>query len=77
MDGGAPAYASPVLATLAGVRQLVTQSRTHVVGVSLAGAPLWQIPLTTPYDQNSVTPVVVGDLVVYSGLSNPTTPSGS
>ncbi len=70
---GAPAYASPVLATLAGVRQLVTQSRTHVVGVSLAGALLWQIPLTTPYDQNSVTPVVVGDLVVYSGLSNPTT----
>ena len=70
--GGAPAYASPVLATLAGVRQLVTQSRTHVVGVSLAGALLWQIPLTTPYDQNSVTPVIVGDLVVYSGLSNPT-----
>ena len=43
VDGGAPAYASPVLATLAGVRQLVTQSRTHVVGVSLAGALLWQI----------------------------------
>ena len=37
------------------------------------GALLWQIPITTPYDQNSVTPVVVGDLVVYSGLSNPTT----
>ena len=43
--GGAPAYASPILATLAGVRQLVTQSRTHVVGVGLDGALLWQIPL--------------------------------
>ena len=71
--GGAPAYASPILATLAGTRQLVTQSRTHVVGVGLDGALLWQIPIETPYDQNSVTPVVVGDLVVYSGLSNPTT----
>ena len=28
-------------------------------------------PLTTPYDQNSVTPVIAGDLVIYSGLSNP------
>ena len=70
---GAPAYASPVVATLAGVRQIVTQSRTHVVGVSLTGALLWQVPLTTPYDQNSVTPVVAGDLVIYAGLSNPTT----
>jgi outer membrane protein assembly factor BamB len=71
--GGAPAYASPILTTLAGTRQLITQSRTHVVGVGLDGALLWQIPITTPYDQNAVTPVVVGDLVVYSGLSNPTT----
>ena len=43
--GGAPAYASPVVATLAGVKQLITQSRTHVVGVALDGALLWQIPL--------------------------------
>jgi outer membrane protein assembly factor BamB len=71
--GGAPAYASPVVATLAGVKQIVTQSRTHVVGVSLTGTLLWQAPLTTPYDQNSVTPVVAGDLVIYAGLANPTT----
>jgi len=71
--GGAPAYASPVVATLAGVRQIVTQSRDHVVGLSMTGTLLWQIPLTTPYDQNSVTPVVSGDLVIYAGLANPTT----
>jgi outer membrane protein assembly factor BamB len=71
--GGAPAYASPVVATLAGTRQLVTQSRTHVVGVGLDGRLLWQIPLESPYDQNSVTPIVAGDLVIYSALSNPTT----
>jgi outer membrane protein assembly factor BamB len=71
--GGAPAYASPVVATLGGVKQVVTQSRTDVVGVSLTGNLLWQVPLTTPYDQNSVTPVVANDLVIYAGLSNPTT----
>lgn len=71
--GGAPAYASPVVATLAGTKQLVTQSRTHVVGVGLDGKLLWQISLESPYDQNSVTPIVVGDLVVFSALSNPTT----
>lgn len=68
--GGAPAYASPVIATFSGVRQLVTQSRTHVIGVSVAdGRLLWEIPFTTSYDQNSITPLVIGDLVVYSGLS--------
>lgn len=71
--GGAPAYASPVVATLAGVRQLVTQSRTHVVGVGLDGRLLWQLPIESPYDQNSVTPIIAGDLVIYSALSNPTT----
>ena len=71
--GGAPAYASPVVATLAGVPQVVTQSRTDVVGVALAdGTLLWRVPFTTAYDQNSVTPLVVNDTVVYSGLSNGT-----
>jgi outer membrane protein assembly factor BamB len=37
------------------------------------GAILWNVPITTPYDQNSVTPIVIGDLVIYSGLSNPVT----
>ncbi len=70
--GGAPAYASPVVATLAGTRQLVTQSRTDVISLGLDGTLLWKVPLTTPYDQNSVTPVIAGDLVIYSGLANPT-----
>jgi outer membrane protein assembly factor BamB len=72
--GGAPAYASPVIATFGGVRQVVTQSRTHVVGVAAAdGRLLWQIPFTTQYDQNSVTPLVVDDTLIYSGLASGTT----
>jgi outer membrane protein assembly factor BamB len=71
--GGAPAYASPVAATLSGVRQIITQSRTHLVGVAAAGGRLlWQVPFTTDYDQNAVTPLVWRDLIVYSGLATGT-----
>jgi outer membrane protein assembly factor BamB len=34
---------------------------------------LWRIPFRTSFDQNSVTPVVVNNLVVFAGLDNPTT----
>jgi len=64
-----PAYASPIVAEIAGVRQVVTQSQSFVVGVAAeTGALLWKIPLTTAYEQNSVTPIVRGDVVFYSGL---------
>lgn len=67
--GDGPAYASPVIATLAGTRQVVTQTQSHVVGLAAAsGERLWAIPFTTEYDQNAVTPVVDGDVVIYSGL---------
>ena len=72
--GDGPAYASPVIATIGGVRQVITQSQKAVIGVNAAdGALLWRIPFSTSYDQNSVTPVVSGDLVIFSGLENGTT----
>ena len=64
-----PAYASPIVAEIAGARQVVTQSQSFVVGVAAeTGTLLWKIPLTTAYEQNSVTPIVRGDVVFYSGL---------
>jgi outer membrane protein assembly factor BamB len=67
--GDGPAYASPVVATIGGVSQVVTQTQKQLVGLSLAkGELLWSLPFTTPYEQNSVTPVVSGDTVIYSGL---------
>jgi outer membrane protein assembly factor BamB len=67
-----PAYASPVVADIGGVRQLVTQSQRFLIGLAAAtGELLWQIPFATEYAQNIVTPVVSNDLVVYSGLSTP------
>ena len=69
-----PAYASPIIAEPAGVRQVITNSQSHIVAVSINdGKLLWKLPLKTPYDQNSVTPILVGDMVIYSGLSNPVT----
>jgi outer membrane protein assembly factor BamB len=70
--GDGPGYSSPVVATLAGQRQAVTFSETHLVGVSVEkGELLWKVPFTTSYVQNAITPIVKGDLVIYSGLDHP------
>jgi outer membrane protein assembly factor BamB len=72
--GDGPAYASPVLAEIVGTRQLVTQSENSVIGVDPAsGQLLWRLPFRTSYDQNSITPVVAKDVVIFSGLDNGTT----
>jgi outer membrane protein assembly factor BamB len=72
--GDGPGYASPVIATIDGVRQLITQSQKAVIGVNVAdGALLWRVPFSTSYDQNSITPVVAGNVVIFSGLESGTT----
>lgn len=69
LKGNGPAYASPVVAELDGVRQYVLQTQSRLVGVDAArGVELWALPFTTDYDQNAVTAVVSGGTVVYSGL---------
>jgi outer membrane protein assembly factor BamB len=68
MPGDGPGYTSPVLAELAGRRQLVTQSQKSMVGVDpKTGKALWTLRFMTGYDQNSVTPLIVGDRVIYTG----------
>jgi outer membrane protein assembly factor BamB len=70
--GDGPGYSSPVVATLAGLRQVVTFSETNLLGVSAEkGELLWKVPFTTSYVQNAITPIVKGDLVIYSGLDHP------
>ena len=72
-NGDGPGYASPILATLGNSAQLITQSQGACIGVDPAqGSLLWSIPYKTEYDQNIVTPVMVDDLVVFSGLSKGT-----
>ncbi len=67
------AFSSPVIATLAGVRQLVVQTRTHLAGVDLDdGAELWQHPVEAFRGMNILTPLVHGDAIftsAYGGQS--------
>ncbi len=66
--GDGPAYASPIVGRFSGIPQVIAQTQSHLVAVALAdGRALWQIPFTTDFDQNIVTPVAVGDLLIYSG----------
>jgi outer membrane protein assembly factor BamB len=70
--GDGPGYASPVLGTFGGVRQVVTESQDNVVGLSAdKGELLWKIPLSTSYEQNAVTPVLAGEVVIFGGLDKP------
>jgi outer membrane protein assembly factor BamB len=67
--GDGPGYASPVAVDAGGVRQIVTETQNAIVSVNASnGALLWKIPLRTPYDQNSVTPLRHRGMLILSGL---------
>lgn len=73
-----PGYASPVIATLDGTKQVITQSQNACIGVAFADGSLlwklvWKIEYKTEYDQNIVTPIVDGRIVVFADLGKPTT----
>ena len=62
-----PAYASPIIVTLAGVRQIVTFMQKDLVGVDFAtGKLLWKLPSKTQYDENCNTVVAYKDLLIFS-----------
>ena len=67
--GDGPAYASPVLMTVDGTRQIVVQTEKKILSVAMAdGKLLWQVP--TPVQRrfyNSVTPLIDGQTVIYTG----------
>ncbi len=69
--GDGPGYASPIMAELDGVRQVITETQKLIVGVEArSGRLLWQIPFTTNFDQNAVTPLLWRDILILSGLGN-------
>ena len=60
-------YASPVVAELAGKRQIVALQQTSVDGYDVeSGAILWSFPIGNP-QSNCATPMIVGDTVITSG----------
>ena len=73
-DGDGPGYGSPIVATLGGVRQLVTITQGKLVGVDVAtGQLLWERPFVSPNFTNSITPVLYGQTVIVWGHGGPTT----
>ena len=67
LEGDGPSYSSPILTTFDGQDQIVIQVHRKILGVDPAtGRALWSLPFVTPCDQNIVTPLRAGDLVVVS-----------
>ncbi|MDA7496350.1 PQQ-like beta-propeller repeat protein [Akkermansiaceae bacterium] len=59
-------YASPVVATLAGKRQVVAIQQKAVAGFEIkTGKELWSFPIRNP-QSNCASPLVVGDTVITS-----------
>jgi outer membrane protein assembly factor BamB len=72
-DGDGPGYASAQMTMIGGVRQVITLSQAHVVGVDAgSGALLWEVPFTTGFTQNIIDPVIAGDVVIVSGYQERT-----
>ena len=65
-DFDGPAYASPIVATLAGTKQVITFTQKNFVGVNAQnGQLLWSIPAKSQYDENAVSPIAYKDMVIF------------
>ncbi len=65
-NGGTP-YGSPILATIDGVKQVITPAMDTLAGVDLAdGKELWKNKISTGYQSTYSTPLVEGNIVYYS-----------
>ena len=64
-----PEYASPVLLTVEGTKQIVTLTEKNIVGIGAAeGKLLWQLPFVPKgRAYNAATPIVEGQTVIYTG----------
>ncbi|MGI9472521.1 MAG: PQQ-binding-like beta-propeller repeat protein, partial [Rubripirellula sp.] len=64
------AFSSPIIATLAGQRQLVVQTRQEMCGVDLAtGSVYWSQPIESFRGMNILTPVIIGDRIFNTAHS--------
>jgi len=69
-----PEYASPVLMTVEGTKQVVTLTEKSIAGINAAdGKCLWRLPfLPQRRAYNSATPIVDGQTVIYTGAGRGT-----
>ena len=72
-NGDGPSYASPIVADIGGVRQVITFSQESLVGVAATdGRLLWRRPYSTEYTQNIITPLLLGQTLIVAGYQKPT-----
>lgn len=63
-------FSSPIIATLAGTRQLVVQTRSHLKGIAEGtGEELWAIPIKSFRGMAILTPTIHGDGIFMSAHS--------
>ena len=66
--GPGPGYASPLAASIEGVRQIITLTNGSIVGIDAGtGASLWSIPFQDEFHENIVTPLWTGTALIVSG----------
>jgi outer membrane protein assembly factor BamB len=72
--GDCPGFASPVLMTVDGTKQIVTLTEKRIVSVATAdGKLLWEIPFEAKGRAfNAPTPIVDGQTVIYTGATRGT-----
>jgi outer membrane protein assembly factor BamB len=72
--GDGTAYSSPVQQTVDGVKTIVAETATKIVGIGIAdGKLLWETPFPlSGMGYNAATPIVDGQLIVYSGTARGT-----
>jgi outer membrane protein assembly factor BamB len=67
--GPGPGYASPIVFTTSGTRQIVTMTDSSIVGIDARnGASLWSVPFPDEWHENIVTPVWTGTHLIVSGV---------
>lgn len=68
-SGDGPGYASPIIVTLGGARQIVTMTDKNVISIAPAdGKLLWKFPWPDEWNENIVTPLQYEDLLIFSGV---------
>lgn len=69
--GDGTAYASPVVDTVEGGKEIVAETAANIVGIGVAnGTLLWKTPFKVRY--NACTPIVDGSTIIYSGAGSGT-----
>lgn len=76
-DGDGPGYGSPIVASLAGRRQIVAPVSKFIAGIDVdSGEVLWREPFPTYSTQDVITPTQHGDTIITGGIGQPTVALG-